>query len=124
MGATAHTLDLHWSGPPNPHQKYVSIYRVLYVEEDDHDHHHLHHQHQHQQQRHHAAIASNSIVEIQSVFKVAKIDSMNAVMLRNLRPLTRYQVWLQAYLRNGKVIESNVLEVRTNDRALGGGEYK
>ena len=43
--------------------------------------------------------------------------------LRGLRPLTRYQVWLQAYLRNGKVIESNVLEVATNDRkdGFGGG---
>lgn len=46
-------------------------------------------------------------------------------MLSNLRPETRYQVWLQAYLRNGKVIESNVLEVATNNRAVGiggGGE--
>ena len=42
-------------------------------------------------------------------------------MLSNLRPETRYQVWLQAYLRNGKVIESNVLEVATNNRAVGVG---
>ena len=41
--------------------------------------------------------------------------------LSGLRPLTRYQVWLQAYLRNGKVIESNVLEVATNDRKDGFG---
>ena len=84
VSASAHTLDLHWSGPPNPHQKYVNIYRVLYVEDDDHDQHHQHHLHQHQhqqhqQQRHHAeaSLLSNSVVEIKSVFKVAKIDSMN-----------------------------------------------
>lgn len=77
MGATAHTLDLHWSGPPNPHQKYVNIYRVLYVVEDDDDHHHQHqHRHNVGQQRHQHAM-SNSVVEIQSVFKVAKIDSHN-----------------------------------------------
>ena len=64
------------------------------------------------------------------MFKVAKIDSMNAVMLNNLKPETHYQVWLQAYLRNGKVIESNVLEIATNNRAVGhhgaggGGEYQ
>ena len=79
VSASAHTLDLHWSGPPNPHQKYVNIYRVLYVEDDDHDDHHQ--QHHQQQQRHRAAEAaslmSNSVVEIKSVFKVAKIDSMN-----------------------------------------------
>ena len=45
------------------------------------------------------------------------------VVLSGLRPQTRYHVWLQAYLRNGKVIESNVLEVATNDRkdGFGGG---
>ena len=45
------------------------------------------------------------------------------MVLSGLRPLTRYQVWLQAYLRNGKVLESNVLEVATNDRkdGFGGG---
>ena len=78
VSATAHSLDLHWSGPPNPHQKYVNIYRVLYVEDDHHEHHH-HQQHQ-QQQRHRveaASLLSNSVVEIKSVFKVAKIDSMN-----------------------------------------------
>jgi hypothetical protein len=103
-GATAHTLDLHWSGPPSPHQKFVNIYRVLYVE-DEHEHTHAPH--------------PNAVLEIQSIFKVAKIDSINAVMLTNLKPNTRYQVWLQAYLRNGKVLESNVLEVETNDRKDG-----
>ena len=28
---------------------------------------------------------------------------------------SRYQMWLEAYLRNGKVIQSNVLEVQTED---------
>ncbi len=109
-GSTAHTLDLHWSGPPSPHQKYINLYRILYVEAASNEDggvspHHPRH-------RARPQLHPN---EIQSVFKVAKIDSVNAVMLTGLRPLTNYQVWLQAYLRNGKVIESNVLDVSTND---------
>lgn len=32
--------------------------------------------------------------------------------------LPRYQVWLEAYLRNGKVMQSNVLEITTEDGAF------
>eukprot|EP00095_Tigriopus_kingsejongensis_P003970 maker-scaffold310_size212938-snap-gene-0.12 protein:Tk03970 transcript:maker-scaffold310_size212938-snap-gene-0.12-mRNA-1 annotation:"epidermal cell surface receptor" len=95
---SGNSLELVWSGIPNPHQEYVNLYRILYTEDNGEPHHpHL-----------------NS-VETQSVFKIAKIDSTKSVVLRNLKPLTKYQVWLEAYLRNGKVFQSNVLDVRTTD---------
>lgn len=59
------TIDLGWTGVPSPQQKYVNLYRVLYVEDD-----------------------KNSI-ETQSVFKVAKFDSMKSMRLKRLKMDTR-----------------------------------
>lgn len=72
-----------------PHQQYVNVYHILYKEEDD----------------------VNAIPD--SVFKVAKIDSMRATRIGYLAPGTRYSMWLEAYLSNGKVIKSNVEVVKT-----------
>ena len=63
---SGNSIDLAWSGVPNPQQKYVNLYRVLYVEDD-----------------------KNSI-ETQSVFKVAKFDSMKAMRIKRLKLDTRY----------------------------------
>ena len=62
---TKQSVTLAWSGVPSPHQKFVNIYRVIYVE----DH-------------------SNSL-EGRSVFKVAKIDSSRSARITHLRPDTK-----------------------------------
>ena len=60
-----HLVDVSWSGVPMPHQQYVNVYHILYKEEDD----------------------VNAIPD--SVFKVAKIDSMRATRIGYLAPGTR-----------------------------------
>ena len=83
---------LVWDGVPSPQQKYVHLYQILFVEEDN-------------------AVAGG---DVRSVFKEAKIDSTNSVVLRHLAQDTRYQVWLKAFLRNGKTSKSNFVEVLTS----------
>ena len=111
-------VDVSWSGVPIPHQQFVNVYHILYKEEED----------------------VNAIPD--SVFKVAKIDSMRATRIGYLRPGTRldmfsfkkshiqiikirtywyvnyffyyrYSMWLEAYLSNGKIMKSNVETVQT-----------
>lgn len=95
---SGNSLELVWSGIPSPHQKYVNLYRILYAEDTGEPHHpHL------------------NAVETQSVFKIAKIDANKSVVISNLKPETKYQVWLEAYLRNGKVFQSNVVDLKTTD---------
>jgi hypothetical protein len=62
---TKQIVSVSWSGVPTPHQKFVNIYRILYLE----DH-------------------SNSL-EGRSVFKVAKIDSSRSARISHLRPDTK-----------------------------------
>lgn len=62
---TKQTVTVAWSGVPTPQQKFVNIYRIIYVE----DH-------------------SNSL-EGRSVFKVAKIDSSRSARITHLRPDTK-----------------------------------
>jgi len=110
-------VGLSWSGVPNPHQQFVNIYRILYAEENS------------------GEFDSNSAADFESlpsnnndvfsVFKVAKLDSFKATRIRYLAPDTKYQFWLEAYLTNGKVYTSNVLEVKTkslNEIASDGAE--
>ena len=56
-----HLVDVSWSGVPMPHQQYVNVYRILYMEEDD----------------------INAIPD--SVFKLAKINSITATRIGYLR---------------------------------------
>lgn len=75
-----------------PHQHFVNLYRILYLEENlsiGLDHH--------------------------SAFIVSNIDSISSTRIGLLRPNRAYQIWLEAYLRNGKVAKSNVLSVKTLD---------
>lgn len=77
-----------------PHQRYVNLYRVLYLEEN--------------------AIEPDP----HSAFIVSNINSISSSRIGVLRPSTAYQIWLEAYLRNGKIVKSNVLPITTQE-----GEY-
>ena len=57
-------VGLSWGGVPEPHQQFVNIYRILYVEE-------------------------NSIEQPSSVFKIAKINSFKATRIGYLKPGTK-----------------------------------
>ncbi len=83
-------VDLSWSGVPIPHQNFVNLYRVLYLEAN-----------------------LNNVNDPHSAFIVSNIDSIRSSRIGHLRPSTSYHVWLEAYLRNGKVIKSNVLDIST-----------
>ena len=98
---SGHSADLRWTGVPMPHQKYVNLYRVLYQEAE-----------------HNAVPGADhrlNSVETKSVFRDAKLDTEKGLRLRGLDLDTKYKVWLEVYLRNGKVFQSNVLEVETAD---------
>ncbi|CAB4068326.1 Putative epidermal cell surface receptor [Lepeophtheirus salmonis] len=82
-------MRLSWSGIPNPYQKYVSIFRLAYMEVND--------------------------VESRSIFKIANMETDNILNLLHLEPSTPYQVWLEAYLTNGRVAKSELLDISTKE---------
>lgn len=79
-----------WTGVPSPDQKFVSIYRVIYH-----------------------SLNPNSIRDESSVFKISKIDSPKKITVESLQSDLQYQIWLEAYLTNGKTKKSNVVEFHT-----------
>ena len=93
----AYDVDLSWTGVPMPHQQFVNLYRILYHEQN-----------------------INSVEpELFDIFILAQdiighnSDSISKSRIISLSPDTPYQIWLEAYLRNGKVVTSNVLDVTT-----------
>jgi len=48
-----------------------------------------------------------------SAFIVSNIDVLSSSRIGHLQPQKAYQVWLEGFLRNGKVVKSNVLSITT-----------
>ncbi|XP_065563841.1 uncharacterized protein LOC136029404 isoform X2 [Artemia franciscana] len=81
------SADLNWTGVPYPEDKYVTIYRVLFQGDGDPD--------------------------TAAAFKLAKHDAPSFMTVKELKPGHKYRFWIEAYLTNGKVKNSNVIDVIT-----------
>lgn len=90
---SGNAMVVGFKGVPSPQQQFVSLYRLIYSE------YHV-----------------NAVDESQIVYKEPKVDQPDTITVGNLKKSTRYQLWLEAYMRNGKIVKSNVLDLSTSDK--------
>ncbi|KAK7066372.1 hypothetical protein SK128_017673, partial [Halocaridina rubra] len=84
---SSQTAELFYSGVPEPEEKYVNVYRAVYLKEVER-------------------------IDAQT-FKIPKTGQEKKIFLSELKPDVDYQVWLEAYLSNGRKKKSNVISIRT-----------
>lgn len=84
---TSQTAELLYSGIPEPEVKYVSVYRVVYIND-------------------------NERTDSQT-FKIPQSGQDKMVYISELKPDVKYVVWLEAFLSNGRKKKSNVVEFST-----------
>lgn len=84
---SSQTAELFYSGVPEPEEKFVNVYRVVYHREDER-------------------------VDAQA-FKIPKTSQDRKIFLENLKPDVEYKVWIEAFLSNGRKKQSNVITITT-----------
>lgn len=93
---SAHSVLVVWRGFPRPQYNFVNVYRVVYIDEKERTEQHT--------------------------FKLAKSADRPSLLLKNLKANNKYQVWLEAYLKNGKRRVSEVQEFVTKPGLSGRGK--